>query len=332
MFFIRIFIIQLVVLFNVESILLSTRGVSSYHQICYHSSMMAHSQESQRSCSTYGINHNNRNRISTITNMYGITNRKSHRNKLSMMFNPAIAGGLLSGGLHAISGPDHLAALLPPSLGKSGWFGIRLGAIWGLGHGLSAMIIGASAYFLKDQMTAQFAIMKKLAVFAEVAVGLSLLLIGLLGIKENRAIEAEAAAEAASVAANSNSNSTDSDKPLKTSDESNDDANKKENGRFGSKKAIFMNGVLHGFSLDGVPCLAPALAMNTWPTALSFLFSYCIGTMVAMSVTAGLVGEGSVRLGKVVDNPNLPRILSYVSSIIAMLIGVFWIVQAIFLK
>jgi hypothetical protein len=29
---------------------------------------------------------------------------------------------LCLGGLHAISGPDHLAALLPASVGKPGWY------------------------------------------------------------------------------------------------------------------------------------------------------------------------------------------------------------------
>ena len=53
-----------------------------------------------------------------------------------------VGGGLLAGGLHAISGPDHLAALLPRIMGKKWHSSMRIGATWGLGHGFSATVIG----------------------------------------------------------------------------------------------------------------------------------------------------------------------------------------------
>ena len=66
--------------------------------------------------------------------------------------------------------------------------------------------------------------------------------------------------------------------------------------------------------------------------AVSFLLSYGLGTMTAMSITAGVFGEGSMRLGKVVNNPDLPKNLSLVSSLVAIGFGLYWIVQAEFLK
>ncbi|CAN0493441.1 unnamed protein product, partial [Hapterophycus canaliculatus] len=51
-------------------------------------------------------------------------------------------GGVLSGGLHAVSGPDHLAALLPRIMGQKWHNSMRIGATWGLGHGFSATFIG----------------------------------------------------------------------------------------------------------------------------------------------------------------------------------------------
>ena len=86
---------------------------------------------------------------------------------------PTIAGGLLSGGLHAISGPDHLAALLPPSVGKPGWYGLQLGATWGLGHAISAVSLGLCAFFLKGRISQQFQFFQKLSAFTEIAVGVS---------------------------------------------------------------------------------------------------------------------------------------------------------------
>ena len=92
--------------------------------------------------------------------------------------------------------------------------------------------------------------------------------------------------------------------------------------------AIFANGILHGFSWDGAPSLAPALAMTSLSAALGFFLSYCIGTITAMSLVAGGFGEGTVRLGKAVNSPDLPRKLSFISSVLAICIGIFWVIQA----
>jgi hypothetical protein len=101
------------------------------------------------------------------------------------LIDPTIAGGLLSGSLHAITGPDHIAALLPSSVGQSAQSGLRIGAIWGLGHGISAMILGLAAFYLKGQIGGSFSFLEKLSSFAELAVGLSLLLIGGMGARES---------------------------------------------------------------------------------------------------------------------------------------------------
>lgn len=54
-------------------------------------------------------------------------------------------------------------------------------------------------------------------------------------------------------------------------------------GNKGGGKAIFLNGVLHGFSWDGAPSLAPALALSSWGSVLWFLLAYCSGTMVSVA-------------------------------------------------
>lgn len=206
-----------------------------------------------------------------------------------------VIGGLLAGSLHAVTGPDHIAALLPASVGQRWYQGMRIGASWGLGHGLSATLLGLFGFLLKDRLGGHFHVLEKLSSVAESAVGISLLLIGGLGLKE--ALQAEVDDE------ESSSNTP----PLK------------------SKGAIFTNGVLHGFSWDGAPSLAPALTLSSWRSAILFLFFYSIGTMAAMSATAGAVGEGTRRLGKASRSPELPRRMSIVSSCVAIAIGSFWI-------
>lgn len=236
---------------------------------------------------------------------------------VSGCLNPTIVGGLLSGGLHAVSGPDHLAALLPPSVGKSGWYGLKLGATWGLGHGVSAIFLGMCAFFLKGRMSEQFSILQKMGKYTEAAVGLSLFVIGAIGVKENLDLRKQ-------IKRNSEGGVSDSDESETLS--------KMSMTTFKSSVSIFLNGILHGFSWDGAPSIAPALAMTSWRSALSFLFSYCLGTMAAMSFTAGAFGEGSLRLGKVFNNDNLPMNLSFASSVLAILIGLYWIAQALLLR
>lgn len=224
---------------------------------------------------------------------------------LSKFVDPAISGGLLSGGLHAITGPDHLAALIPSSVGRSGWKGVQIGAIWGLGHGFSAFLLGMSFFFLKGQFTGRFAVLEKLANLAESVVGLSLVAIGVIGLKENMD------AEPTVVLTDPPASGT---KALRSS------------------KAILANGMLHGFSWDGAPSIAPAIAMNSWRSAVTFLLSYSIGTMVAMSAAAGALGELSLRVGQASNDPTLPRKLSITSSVIAIIIGLYWLVQSLLLK
>ncbi len=190
-------------------------------------------------------------------------------------------------------------------MGKPGLFGVKMGAIWGLGHGISATFLGASAFFLKGKLTKQFSILQRLSGWANSAVGASLLLIGLLGIKESM-----------------EEGSTDA----QVENTPKEVGTKRSKASYG---AIMANGALHGFSWDGVPSIAPAVAMSSWQGAASFLVCYCLGTMIAMSASAGSIGALSSGLGKVARDPELPRKLSFFSSLFAVLIGLYWMVQAL---
>jgi hypothetical protein len=217
----------------------------------------------------------------------------------------AITGGILGGALHAIAGPDHLAALLPRCCGQNWYKAGRIGALWGMGHGVSATLLGITAFGLKNRLSNMPGV-KGLLIGAssamEIAVGASLILIGLLGIKESREFGNDDEEEAAT-----NSIVADEDGIKKA-----------------QKRAVVFNGILHGFSWDGAPSLAPAVAVATWRGSLSFLLAYAIGTMGAMSITTLLIGESTRRAGEILHRPDLPQKLSLVSSVIAMGVGFFW--------
>eukprot|EP00979_Chaetoceros_neogracilis_P017055 scaffold10175_cov268-Chaetoceros_neogracile.AAC.11 len=214
-----------------------------------------------------------------------------------------VSGGILGGALHAIAGPDHLAALLPRCCGQRWYRAGRIGALWGMGHGISATILGLTAFGLKNSVSNMPGV-KGMLIGAssamEVAVGASLIFIGLLGIKEAKEFGKE------------------DDNVLLPESEMTEESLQAQ------KRAVVFNGILHGFSWDGAPSLAPALAVATWRGSISFLLAYSLGTVGAMSITTTLIGESTRRAGEILEKPDLPQKLSLVSSFLAIAVGTFW--------
>ncbi len=169
--------------------------------------------------------------------------------------------------------------------------------MWGLGHGISATLLGFAVFFLKDKIGGMFSFVEKITNLAESAVGLSLVAIGLLGVKES----------------------------LETDHE--DDHTAASEQKATSYQAIFANGLLHGFSWDGAPSIAPAIAMKSWKAAGLFFGAYSVGAMITMSIAAGSIAWLSSRMGQLSNNPQLPKKLSLISSLIAVGIGLYWLAQ-----
>lgn len=61
-------------------------------------------------------------------------------------------GGTLAGSLHAVTGPDHLAALLPLSIGRRWWAACSTGLYWGMGHGIGAALVGLLAFLVRGAL------------------------------------------------------------------------------------------------------------------------------------------------------------------------------------
>ncbi|KAL3822011.1 hypothetical protein ACHAXA_002997 [Cyclostephanos tholiformis] len=248
-----------------------------------------------------------------------------------------IAGGIFAGSLHAISGPDHLAAIIPRCCGLPWHRALRVGIVWGLGHGLSATLLGLVGYAFKAGILGshvldrlgrwggwggggggktffgivmggrEFDLLHHAGSLMELAIGISLIVIGLLGIKEAR--EWHDVVPVAETAADDFDDIADDGEVKRTRT---------------PKRAVLLNGLLHGFSWDGAPSLAPAVAISTFRGSLAFLLSYALGTMGAMALATTIIGEGTRRAAGRLDRPNLPRDLSLVSSVLAIVVGVVW--------
>jgi len=228
----------------------------------------------------------------------------------------AVSGGLFAGGLHAIAGPDHLAALLPRTCGQRWYRAGRIGALWGMGHGVSATIIGVLAFALKNRLSnvggGVSSLLNGASSALEIAVGGSLIVIGLMGMKEAREWKVELE-EPPTQSLSAAVVTSDVAGTMKTS----------------QKRAVVFNGLLHGFSWDGAPSLAPAIAVATWRGNITFLLAYALGTILTMALTTTLIGEGTRRAGQVLQRPDIPQKLSFASSIIAIAVGVFWCTLAL---
>lgn len=202
----------------------------------------------------------------------------------------AAAWGAGAGAFHSLSGPDHLAALAPLALRTSGpGRAFRTGAFWGFGHVLGQVLIGTSFLLLsQSQLLQSLGHTKNIARLAEqcasMAVGIILMIIGGMGLKESRDWEEGGVSQAS---------------PCHC-----------------FRWKTFGTGMLSGMHPDSLLLCLPALTMPTKMAGLIFLTSFGAGSMLAMGgFTAALQGACK-SLGQ-----QAVRRTSIVASLLALLLG-----------
>jgi nickel/cobalt transporter (NicO) family protein len=215
-----------------------------------------------------------------------------------------VGAGFLSGGLHAVSGPDHLASILPCILGQRWNVGLQVGAVWGFGHGITSLLIGIVGYTLRDSLM-EYDI-SYLVPIKNFAIGLTFLAIGSMGIKE---VTDEL----------KDQSKPPTEEPTST--------HIIEQNVF---LAYLLNGCLLGLTWDGLPSLAPTIALPHFDSVIVFLVCYCIGTSVFMAIVSSVVAHASTIVGEVVGQ-NFPSALALIASVVSIVIGVYWFLYSIVL-
>jgi len=86
--------------------------------------------------------------------------------------------GLIAGTLHALLGPDHLAALAPLTIGRSRGSSAVLGALWGGGHGTGQLLLGVLLATFKEKAAG---LLPALTRWSGALVGITLIIIGFIG-------------------------------------------------------------------------------------------------------------------------------------------------------
>ena len=86
--------------------------------------------------------------------------------------------------------------------------------------------------------------------------------------------------------------------------------------------ATLGTGILHGCSGSGhLLGVMPALAMPSWSIAFTYLLTFGLGTMLAMSIFTAVVGELSSQMSERLQDPSTPGRLALASSLFALIMG-----------
>ena len=217
--------------------------------------------------------------------------------------------GFLAGCLHTLSGPDHLAALAPLSIGRTRMESAAVGALWGCGHDAGQVIFGLIFLLLKDGLHIEI-----FRTWGTRVVGLTLLLIGAMGIKEASEVPAPCVAL--------ENGECDVGGVYESLD----------NPTGGGKKKIgfatFATGIVHGLQPDALMMVLPALALPSRLAGAAFLIMFLIGTVVAMGSYTVFIGSCSQALKDRV--PRITEKLTWASSLVAIALGFAIIISQFF--
>lgn len=188
------------------------------------------------------------------------------------MFTAAVAG-LLAGLLHVFAGPDHLAALAPLSLQarKRAW---AVGLRWGIGHSSGVLVIAAIAFGLRQVLP-----LEELSGWGERLVGATMIVLGLWGLRSlfRERLHAHEHEHAGHGHVHFHVHRADEDH--------------REAKAHVHTHAAFWVGTLHGLAgtahLVGV---LPSLALPTGSETAGYLGAFALGTIIAMTAFAAVVG------------------------------------------
>ncbi|KAL8540072.1 hypothetical protein ACS0TY_001601 [Phlomoides rotata] len=215
--------------------------------------------------------------------------------------------GFFAGCLHTLSGPDHLAALAPLSIGRTKMESAAVGALWGCGHDAGQVLFGLLFLLLKDRLHIEV-----IRTWGTRVVGFTLLVIGGMGIRE-------ASEGAVPCVALENGECDVSEYEALTSQPT----AKKKIGF-----ATFATGIVHGLQPDALMMVLPALALPSRLAGAAFLIMFLFGTVIAMGSYTVFIGSCSEALKERV--PRITEKLTWASSLIAIALGLALLISQFF--
>ncbi len=217
----------------------------------------------------------------------------------------AIPMGLSAGIFHVVSGADHLVAMAPSSI-TNPRSALKNGLSWGIGHSSGIIILSIIAIFIRDIVP-----LEKFSSLAELLVGVSLLFIGVIAIRNSTKFGIHSHQHE-----HKNGISHKHFHYHKTKKLHNNNSH-----------ALTGLGLLHGIA--GGSHLVPLIFVITIPDlqgAILYLFSYLTGSVVIMSLFTYLISISVLNIGK----NQIKRLVAFAGGI-SFSVGLFWIQKSTFI-
>lgn len=216
----------------------------------------------------------------------------------------AIAG-LLAGSLHVLSGPDHLAAIAPLAVDvrRKAWLtGLR----WGFGHATGVVFIGLLSLCLRDLLP-----LEQISNWSERLVGVLLVGIGFWGIRKAMQFHVHEHEHNGERHVHLHMHG-----PRQPHDESS--AHTHSHTAFGI-------GTIHGLAGSAhFLGILPAMAFPRFVDGLSYLLSFGIGTVLAMSLFSTALSQVANRITQ--KTGKAYRYVMCSCSVATLLVGGYWLI------
>jgi len=217
-----------------------------------------------------------------------------------------VLSGLVAGSIHVVSGPDHLVAMAPIAVDDSKR-AARVGAIWGLGHGIGVALVAGMGMAARSVVDVQV-----MSAWSEFLVGIALVALGVWAIHK-----------ATKVTIHRHGHEHDHAEAelhehyhVHVGGEHNAEAHQ------GHSHLALGVGMLHGATGTGhVLCVLPALALPP-SAAVAYVVAYLSAAVLSMAVFAGILSRFLQRAGAT----GLRRVMMG-SGVFALALGVVWSVN-----
>lgn len=222
--------------------------------------------------------------------------------------------GLLAGAVHVLTGADHLAALLPLSVGRR-LRAFVLGARWGIGHSAGVLLIALLAVALRERMN-----LTLVGAWGERLVGVMLLGLGVLGVREALRLSVHAHPHHHDGGGHVHLH-------LHGPTTAHSVAQARAHAPHRHTHTAFAAGTLHGVAGTAhILGVLPAVAMPDAVSSGTYLAAFALGTILAMGAFSAIIGETSARATS--RAPRLLKSLMYAAGSLTILVGLAWIVIA----
>ncbi len=224
----------------------------------------------------------------------------------------ALATGLVAGVLHVVSGPDHMAAVLPFAVHKPS-SALRMGIFWGLGHGLGVLLLGAVFLLLREA-----APVERISELSEILVGVLLVGLGAWAMRRSRLVVVHHHGH-------DHGESIGHAHPhVHIADPTTERSDHPSVGAHAAHHPSTLGfGLVHGLAGAGHLVVASPLLVFGLPEAGLYLAGYLLAGVVAMSLVA-LLAARLVRRPSWI--PNALRLTGATS----MAVGLFWVASFAF--